>query len=85
MAKRNTKRGTPAAAILSNGIRGWRPEPQVSITREQVDTLRAKAVASGDVITVGLCDNALRFWGGRASEAPKRMLADIIAFEAGLP
>lgn len=21
-----TKRGTPAAAVLSNGIRGWRPE-----------------------------------------------------------
>jgi hypothetical protein len=49
-----------------------------TITKVQIEALRAEAAAAGDTITVGDCDNALRFWGGRASIAPRRRLAQVI-------
>jgi hypothetical protein len=49
-----------------------------TITKSQIEALRAEAAAAGDVLMVGDCDNALRFWGGRASTAPKRRLVQVI-------
>ncbi len=36
-----SRRGTPAAAVLANGIRGWRPEPSVRNSAESVRVMVA--------------------------------------------
>lgn len=48
------------------------PRPE-DITRAEVEALLA---STSDIFVRSDCANALRFWGGRASRAPLRRIAD---------
>lgn len=50
----------------------------VTLEREDVERLRARADVRHDVITVGLCDNALRFWDGTLGVHHRELIAQII-------
>lgn len=53
------------------------------ITDDEIRTLRERAAARGDTITVGCCDNALRYRGGRLGERYRRLCAEALPAYVG--